>query len=1235
MPTTTTARPRRLKKAELDSGEFDYERWQASLPRSFDDFAARRKLVLHRNACPIAPLDAAGMPPPGADFVRLAGDLCASAYHRDTGVDAPTAPVVKGLRGEAKAEALRVGTAAFTAYLDDYFNPALEYAYVRALYEERFTMPVAVKQRFETAEYVSGNIPGDGKAIPGCYGPPHWKSIGDRPRVMVLGKAPGREETRQSANFVGRSSEALHLAFRECGLGAEVDPDGWYYSSVVKHASPDPASDSLTKGWLKNCLPLLYCELYVFRPRFVLCLGGDAVSVIEPGSNVTKMYGRIVDKAVKLHRPGKPAKTFTYRAMAAIHPSYTLRQPQMQADLVNSVGTFAALVRGERTEDVEKDIEHTCLYTERQLADAVDEVIADSERGVHQPIAVDGEWHGARPGESGAYLRTVQFAHRPKRAFCVVLHSQGGKPAFRPGIEAARKHLTRLLKDDKSKGGRKVRLGGHFLRADMPWLIGALGIDATAEFAAAKTWQETRTKGGWDTGSMCHAYQEVMEGGYKLENLAARFCGVPRYDIRLQEWKKRFCAERGLTDKQLDGYGQCPDDVLHPYALYDADATIRLFYKFNGDGDRPGLLDLPMTVPEHDARGQESGRTSVLAGGHPAPTSREAAWVSHKATLAALEMEMTGLEVDRVRGDDLTMLFMDAKVERIDELRQLVRWEDRTVDAGLTAKGKPKKPKLVQGFNVDSSQQVSELLFGEQLNGKSDPTIGEITRLRPPGALSLGLTPIKVAGTKVKKTWEVAMAEGLLGKVNPSTDKESLGILSYDDTPIAGFLDASGKPLTRGDVVGKVRDIRFVGQVCKGTLRTPFQMADEFVLDEDGDFTYDGGLLHWIGEDARVRTHFGLVETGRWSSWLPNLQNISKRRESDYERILGSQDPTSKYYKPGGKYLYPIRSMIVASEGCVLIEADYKMAEMAGIGMLARDMTMLDMVRRNSLPESHPDFVDLHSLTAIEAFKLDTPANRALLESYNKKTGKNVTWGANKDTLAAIGCSSLRVAAKNVNFGVPYQRSAEAIARQCREEGADVTVADAQKLIDAYYARYPQIAAFLDACMARVLDPGWMCGTFGRLRRFTAADERSVLAEQQRQACNFPIQNLVADCISLACSRLYDYSRRLAREHSERGFRMCLQIHDALLFEVRYADVAWFLDEVLGKCMRDDVDIWPRDLDGIPLAGITQPYHLDIDSSVERYWGQKIDREWGLAMGLPEETPGGQRILPKAKKKAA
>jgi DNA polymerase-1 len=205
----------------------------------------------------------------------------------------------------------------------------------------------------------------------------------------------------------------------------------------------------------------------------------------------------------------------------------------------------------------------------------------------------------------------------------------------------------------------------------------------------------------------------------------------------------------------------------------------------------------------------------------------------------------------------------------------------------------------------------------------------------------------------------------------------------------------------------------------------------------------------------------------------------------------------------------------------------------------------------------------------------------------------------------------MRVAAKNVNFGIPYGRGPAALARQCREEGVELTEFEAQKLIDNYFETYPSTKFFLSDCRARVVDPGWMRNAFGRYRRFPATNERSVLGELERQAQNFPIQSLVADAMSCAIYQLYKH-----RESCDVDYKIVLQIHDAVLLEVPIEHLDYVCNVSLPYCMTEMVPIVPTDLDGTPLV-VDEPYYLACDRDISVHWGANLTAEQAQELGVP------------------
>lgn len=1021
----------------------------------------------------------------------------------------------------------------------------LNYLYRRALYDEQFQLPVSVRHFTVPAPCVTGHRWGYDSAD---------FSGGPRPcRVLLLGQCVGREEVSQRRNFVGPTSEVLWDTLDEIGVD-EGERAEWYVSNLVRWPILDPQSDAIPTRHKKDCAILVEQELRLCRPDYILCLGSHASKYLlsnygrdkgrESLYGVTAMVGRAETLTIPLHTdPAKP-EYHTAKVMAITHPASVFRTPELQPAFRDQLALFVSVTNGAEIGRREAGLRQQNIYKHRELRRLVDEIRndPDPERRI---IAVDGEWHGEHPQEPGSYLRTVQFSSKHGEGITVVLRHRGGQPAFQPSIEHAIVELRRLLKYDAA-AGYYPQIGGHFFRSDLPWLLHE-GLDLRDEYAPPDSPEACRCSGGWDTGLQHHAVNEATS--YRLTDMQVRLTRIPVYDTLLKQAIRDFCKRNNVGADDLEGYGFLPPWILHPepydaeydsnYAASDPDATRRICLRHMQLG---GLLDA-----------DQNGRSSW-----------EPYWRSHRASLGILELEMNGLHLDRARVDELTTTFMEAQRRLLDNFREQIRWPE---------------------FNPNSQPQCVELLFGEHYVRKLDKSTGEWLRKRPAGAVSLGLTPIKSTG-KRPKMWDDVLAKGAAEQYSPSTDKETLGILGHDH-PLAMQL----------------RDLKFITQVLKGPLRPPKQVEDgSWAADDDG-YVYAKGLAAAVCADGKVRTHISQTkETGRGASAREPLQNLSKRRETDYRRILGAmvtEDGVTRYKGdypeifPEPLYKHPIRSIFCASPGYVLVEADYTGAELAMIAWLSGDPVMIEDVRRNSLPESHPDFYDIHSQAAVRTFRL--------------------TCEPTKKGLSDIGRSSLRVAAKNVMFGVPYGRQAEAIARQCREEQVQVSVEECQQAIDFYYDRYKGTVAFLAECASRSQHERWLSGPFGRMRRFARSRDQRVQAEQQRQAYNFPVQNGVADALWGAIHNFHEYRY----EDDSCDFRLLLPVHDALLFEVRVGSLRAFLrDErdatgnivrpsVLRECMVRRVPVVPRRLDGTPIP-VAAPYNFAIDVSVELNWGVKL-----------------------------
>ena len=255
--------------------------------------------------------------------------------------------------------------------------------------------------------------------------------------------------------------------------------------------------------------------------------------------------------------------------------------------------------------------------------------------------------------------------------------------------------------------------------------------------------------------------------------------------------------------------------------------------------------------------------------------------------------------------------------------------------------------------------------------------------------------------------------------------------------------------------------------------------------------TYIDVLPTLVDAHSRVHTFFNqtATATGRLSSTNPNLQNIPVRSE------LGRQ----------------VRRAFVAPPGRVLLAADYSQIELRLMAHLSGDEAM-----RTAFYEGQ----DIHDFTGRKIFDIGP---------FAEVTGNQ------------------RRMAKAVNFGLLYGMSDFGLAQRLEIERAE-----AKAISIAYFARFPGVRAYIDACLEEGRDRGYVNTILGR-RRFMPdlrARNYGLRAAAEREATNAPLQGSAADLMKLAMVRL---DRRLSGESLDA--QMLLQIHDELIFEVASADV--------------------------------------------------------------------------------
>jgi DNA polymerase-1 len=260
---------------------------------------------------------------------------------------------------------------------------------------------------------------------------------------------------------------------------------------------------------------------------------------------------------------------------------------------------------------------------------------------------------------------------------------------------------------------------------------------------------------------------------------------------------------------------------------------------------------------------------------------------------------------------------------------------------------------------------------------------------------------------------------------------------------------------------------------------------------------------------GRVHTTFNqaVAATGRLSSSDPNLQNIPIRTE------LGRK----------------IRAAFTAEPGHVLISADYSQIELRVLAHLSGDAALVDAFTKG---------IDIHDQTAERVF------------------GKN----------SGLDPHELRRRAKVINYALLYGKTAFTLSKDI-----GVPQQAAQEFIDAYFAGYPLVRAYIDQTLAEARVSGVVRTITGRRRLVPELQSKNgqVRAAAERETVNMPVQGTAADVLKKA---MIDVAAALADRNRSRPepSRMILTVHDELLFEAPEGEagsVAELVRDVMERAM--------------------------------------------------------------------
>lgn len=216
-----------------------------------------------------------------------------------------------------------------------------------------------------------------------------------------------------------------------------------------------------------------------------------------------------------------------------------------------------------------------------------------------------------------------------------------------------------------------------------------------------------------------------------------------------------------------------------------------------------------------------------------------------------------------------------------------------------------------------------------------------------------------------------------------------------------------------------------------------------------------------------------------------------------------------------------IRKAFIASEGNVLVDADYSQIELRLLAHISGDAGMIHAFNSGK---------DIHRTTASEVFGVP----------FDEVTNE------------------LRSAAKAVNFGIVYGISDFGLARNL-----GIPVKQASEYIKLYFDRYPGVKAYLDQSVAEAKEKGYAVTMYDRRRAMLELKSSNYNTRSfgERVAMNMPIQGTAADIIKLAMVKVSQVLK-------SRGLKakLILQVHDELIFDTPKAE-ADEVEALVHDCM--------------------------------------------------------------------
>lgn len=276
--------------------------------------------------------------------------------------------------------------------------------------------------------------------------------------------------------------------------------------------------------------------------------------------------------------------------------------------------------------------------------------------------------------------------------------------------------------------------------------------------------------------------------------------------------------------------------------------------------------------------------------------------------------------------------------------------------------------------------------------------------------------------------------------------------------------------------------------------------------------TYIDKIIPQLDRDSRLRTNFNLHGTvaGRLSSsGKLNMQQIPR------------DNPV-------------VKGCIKATEGRKIVAMDLTTAEIYIAAVLSKDKKLQAIFKAGT---------NFHSTVAKDVFNLPCEVEEVadLYPDYRQAT-------------------------KAVNFGIIYGAGANKISSQVTKDGGNLSVGEAQDIIDQYFRNFSTLKKWIDKNKAYIANNGHVYSHFGRKRRLpdVQSDNKGTVAHAIRSGLNFVVQSPASDVNLIGAMEAQDLI-----EAENIDANIFALVHDSVLADVLESDVERY-QKILQECIQRD-----------------------------------------------------------------